>query len=76
MKVQKDVYHGDRTRQIIMGSICLMWEPAAVLAFIPIFLYNGTRGKKNRKWFFYLFYPAHLAVLAALRAGCSLFFLK
>ena len=68
--------HGDRTRQIIMGSICLMWEPAAVLAFIPIFLYNGTRGKKNRKWFFYLFYPAHLAVLAALRAGCSLFFLK
>ena len=34
----------------------------AILALIPIFLYNGQRGHSNR-WFFYLFYCAHLLVL-------------
>lgn len=41
---------------IIMG---LIQTPAASLAFFPITLYNGERGKQN-KWIFYIFYPAHL----------------
>ena len=36
-------------------------------AFLLLFLYNGQRGKQN-KWFFYVFYPAHLAVIAIVKA--------
>ena len=44
-----------------------------VVLSLPILrLYNGTRGKSpavNRfmKWFFYLYYPAHLLVIGLLR---------
>ena len=31
-----------------------------------ILLYNGKRGRKNRKMFFYWFYPVHIAVIGLL----------
>jgi len=36
---------------------------------IPLLrLYNGERGKiKSSKWFFYIYYPAHLAVIGIIR---------
>lgn len=34
----------------------------SICSLIPIFLYNGKRGI-NMKYFFYIFYPAHLLVL-------------
>lgn len=34
-----------------------------LLAIPLLALYNGQRGKWNIKWLFYLFYPAHLAVI-------------
>jgi hypothetical protein len=37
----------------------------ALIAVILIFLYNGRQGPKA-KWFFYVFYPAHIAVLAVI----------
>lgn len=33
-----------------------------VFALIPIYLYNGREGRKE-KWFFYIFYPAHIVIL-------------
>lgn len=48
-----------------------VWNWAASLfslAFIG--MYSGERGK-NTKWFFYWFYPAHLAIIAAVQAVIS-----
>ena len=38
----------------------------AILGFLPIYLYNGKRGK-GLKWLFYVFYPGHLLLIWALR---------
>lgn len=35
----------------------------SALALIPAALYNGTPGKHRLKYFFYIFYPAHLLIL-------------
>jgi len=42
-------------------------EAPALLAFIVIALYNGERGKPLPKWVYYVFYPAHLAIIAIIR---------
>ena len=39
----------------------------ALLGFIPVYFYNGKRGK-GIKWLFYVFYPGHLLLIWALRA--------
>ena len=37
------------------------------LAALPLLLcYNGRRGKWNLKYFFYIFYPVHLAVIQGI----------
>ncbi len=35
----------------------------ALLAILPLALYNGEPGKYKLKYFFYIFYPAHLVIL-------------
>ena len=39
------------------------YEVFAIFGFIPVFLYNGQRGK-SMKYFFYAFYPCHLLLIA------------
>ena len=48
----------------------LVVSPWVLLAVPPILLYNGGRGRGS-KWFFYVFYPVHFLVFAALAAWIS-----
>lgn len=53
--------------QTILGSAALLWEPTAALSFIPIRMYNGTRGTWNLKYIFYAAYPVHILLFAGIR---------
>lgn len=65
-------YREDRTMFYLTGMITAGMESArgflcGILAYIPISLYNGERGKTQMKWFSYCFYPLHLCLLAIVR---------
>lgn len=49
-------------------TIYLYQQSLAVLALIPIFLYNGKQGPHNKalQYGFYAFYPAHMLILALI----------
>lgn len=54
-----------------IGLVILSMNRAAVqwyslLAVPLLLLYSGKRGKWKMKYFFYIFYPAHLAILQAI----------
>ena len=55
--------------RVILGSIILPWQPLALFALIPIWLYKGKQGYRNKfvKFFNYAFYPLHIIVLIALK---------
>ena len=47
-----------------------------LLAMIPIMLYNGERGNVRHinlnRWFFYVYYPAHMVLLLVIRASVKM----
>jgi hypothetical protein len=45
---------------ILSGDSSIQWM--MIFAVIPIFLYNGEKGR-GMKYFFYIFYPAHIYIL-------------
>lgn len=54
----------------LFGSIITIHRQAfALLALIPIWLYKGKQGYHSKKlqYFYYIFYPAHLALLGILK---------
>ena len=42
------------------------WQWWSLLSLPLLYLYSGKRGKWKMKYFFYIFYPAHLALLQGL----------
>ena len=50
----------------LMAAFSWFVQWFALLAIPLLALYNEQRGKKNLKWLFYGYYPAHLAALQAL----------
>ena len=53
----------------LLHSVCSV-TGILVSGICIIYFYNGKRAQKHRnfsKWFFYIFYPAHLLLLGALR---------
>jgi len=52
------------------GGMPAAWQAHALLSLVLLLFYSGKRGKWKMKYFFYIFYPAHLVVLY----GISYFF--
>ena len=53
----------DRLIQCAAGAVVIgIWELPAVLSFLLLLFYSGKRGRQSR-YFFYIFYPAHLLLL-------------
>ena len=76
------IYRDDKKKRYIAVTLTYLFPMAFVLfatrwyqigvllvPLIIIYCYNGKGGKKSafNKWFFYIFYPAHLVVLGILR---------
>ena len=53
------------------------FQYGTLLALIPISMYNGERGnvrhKSLNRWFFYIYYPAHMVVLLIIQACLKIF---
>lgn len=57
----------DRVKQSVFGSIAMLYEVTAPIAFVLTFFYNGERKIRKYKYAFYAFYPAHLLLLYLIR---------
>ena len=53
-------------RSVALGGLCMDWTAFAMLSALVIFPRTNT-GIKINKYFFYIFYPAHLAAIGLVR---------
>lgn len=54
-----------------LAAMLIVYNPhpvSMVVSMVLVLLYNGQRGKRNLKYFFYWFYPAHMVGLLILNA--------
>lgn len=62
------IFHGKHRGTILVNAFFNVVMYGGMQSFgtcsaIPIAMYNGQSGSKKWKWFFYIFYPAHLLIL-------------
>ena len=50
---------------VVLGLFSSPLEFAALLMLVPMYFYNGTRGRQH-KYLFYAFYPVHLLILSLI----------
>lgn len=68
------IFHDIETLKVLCGTVLLLpvftneIEYFGLLSYVPMHFYNGKRGSMSPvlKWAFYLFYPAHLLILAMI----------
>ena len=61
-----DIIH--RIRKELMDKIYAVIQLFTLLSLLILKHYNGERGQwKGMKWFFYIYYPAHLFVIGLIR---------
>ena len=56
---------------LLLGGMCLVEQSVyrdfgqwfCMAALLPIAFYSGDRGKYSCRWFFYIYYPAHLVAI-------------
>ena len=51
---------------VLLGISTDLIQCLALLALPLLYAYNGKRGRLNLKYFFYIFYPAHLVILEGI----------
>lgn len=64
------LFQKSRLFQCIFGAAGFAWEVTAPISFLLLYFYNGEKGKNVNKYFFYAFYPVHLAILALVKIIC------
>ncbi len=64
-------FHKEKVLQMVSGIMAtaagsISAHLLPVLCFLPIWFYNGKRGRFNPKWLYYVYYPLHLIVFYAM----------
>ena len=60
-------YVGQMAAPVIVLSLMNMFEAIAFIDMALVVSYHGKKGKNIGKYFFYIFYPAHLLILGLIR---------
>ena len=64
-------FHKEKNLQMACGALVTAAASTSVhflpvLCFLPLWLYNGERGRLPLKWFYYFYYPLHLMLFYAM----------
>lgn len=55
----------NRVMQAVVGAVYNLAQMTACLAFIPLYFYNGEKGRGNVKWLYWI-YPVHILLFALI----------